>query len=449
VETIFIKEVQYKGQHRIKLIFEYNGELIKKVRKLKDCKWSQTMRCWHLPYCDGSFSFLSSIFGPAVRIIDLNDGCIDNSKHNQGKIVRLNINEQEGIIFISMPYYLKEWILWIRRLSGAWWHPGARIWSVFNTKNNLSSLQSYFAAESCNLEIKKSNYTVRQRQEFKNPAPRNNIPEEYIVQLKLENKSERTIEVYIGFVSQFLNDFKGVDIRNLPSTKIRDYIMEHRQKRSYSESYQNQMVSAIKSFYRNVYNRHFDDGVLPRPKKSYYLPKILPKEYIQRMMDVCRNEKHKIIILMLYGFGLRVGELINVKVYDFDFDRRHLIVIKGKGRRDRVLPVPNILIPLIKKYIKSYLPGEYFIAGQNGEKYSASSIQNVVKKLARKANIKIRVTPHMLRHCYGTHMLERGTDLRYIQRLMGHKSSKTTEIYTHVSMQKLSELTNPLDYINF
>ncbi len=449
VKTIFIKEVQYKGQRRIKLIFEYSEELVRKVRKLQYCRWSQTMRCWHLPYRDSYFSFLSSLFGPSVKIIDLNEAYKDGAEHKQDKIVRLNINEQEGIIFLSMPYYVKEWILQIKRLSGAWWHSGARIWSVYNTKNNMSFLQSYFEAKGCNVEVKKSNYTVRQRKKFKIPAPRNTIPKKYLVQLKLENKSERTIEVYTGFVSQFLNDFKYVDIRNLTSTKIRDYIIEHRQKYSYSESYQNQMVSAIKSFYRHVYNRSFEDGVLPRPKKSYYLPKILPREYIQHMMEVCRNEKHKIIILMLYGFGLRVGELINVKVSDFDFDRRHLVVIKGKGRKDRVLPIPSISIPVIEKYIKSYLPCEYFITGQNGEKYSASSIQNVVKKLASRAGIKIRVTPHMLRHCYGTHMLERGTDLRYIQRLMGHKSSKTTEIYTHVSMQKLNELTNPLDYINF
>jgi len=138
--------------------------------------------------------------------------------------------------------------------------------------------------------------------------------------------------------------------------------MEHRKKRSYSESYQNQMVSAIKSFYRHVYNRGFEDRILPRPKIGHYLPKILPREYIQRMMDVCRNEKHKIIILMLYGFGLRVGELINVKISDFDFDRRQLVVIKGKGRKDRVLPIPNVLILVIRKYIKSYLPVEYFIS---------------------------------------------------------------------------------------
>ena len=255
--------------------------------------------------------------------------------------------------------------------------------------------------------------------------------------------------MYTGFIAQFLNDFKNANIKILTSENIRDYIFEHRQKRSYSESYQNQMVSAIKSFYRYVYDRRFDDGILPRPKRSHYLPKILPKAYIQRMMDVCRNEKHKIILLMLYGFGLRIGELINMKVSDFDFDRRQLVIIKAKGRKDRVLPIPDVLIPMIRKYIKSYLPGEYFITGQNGTKYSALSIRNVLKNLALRAGIKIRVTPHMLRHCYGTHMLERGTDLRYIQKLMGHKSSKTTEIYTHVSMYKLNELTNPLDYINF
>jgi len=449
VETIFLKEFQHKGEHRIKLIFKYNRKLIDEVRKLPGCRWSQAMKCWHIPYRDDYLIFLNSVFEQNIKIINLQEGCRDESVSYRGKVVKLSINEQEGIIYISIPYYVKEWIWQIRKLSGAWWHAGARIWSVYNSMNNLSLLQRYFSAEGCKLEINKSHFTVRQKQKLKKPAPRDMLPKEYVVQLKLENKSERTVEVYTGFIAQFLNDFRGIDIRNLTSDRIRDYILDHRQRMAYSESYQNQMVSAIKSFYRHVYKRSFDDGILPRPKSSHYLPKILPREYIQSMMDVCRNEKHKIILLMLYGFGLRVGELINLKISDFDFNRRQLIIIKGKGRKDRVLPIPNVLIPVIRKYIKSYLPGEYFITGQYGENYSASSIQNVVKNLAKRAGIKLRVTPHMLRHCYGTHMLERGTDLRYIQKLMGHKSSRTTEIYTHVSMHKLNELTNPLDYINF
>jgi len=449
VEIIFLKEAQYDGERRIKIIFKYNREIIERVRKLPGCKWSQTMRCWYMPYRDDYYAFLNSMFGLCIKIINLQGGSGDESAHNRDKAVKLDINEQEGIIFISIPYYVKDWVLQIRRLSGAWWHAGARIWSVYNNRSNLSFLQSYFTTNGCKLEINKSKYSLRQKQKSKKPAPRDILPREYLIQLKLENKSKRTIEVYTGFIAQFLNDFKGIDIMDLSCEKIRDYILDHRQKRAYSESYQNQMVSAIKSFYLHVYKRSFEDGILPRPKKGHYLPKILPREYIQSMMDVCHNEKHKIIILMLYGFGLRVGELINMKILDFDFKRHHLIIIKGKGRKDRILPIPDVLIPVIRKYIKSYLPGEYFITGQNGEKYSASSIQNVVKNLARRAGIKIRVTPHMLRHCYGTHMLERGTDLRYIQRLMGHKSSKTTEIYTHVSMHKLNELTNPLDYINF
>lgn len=449
MDTIYAKVIQHKGQKIIKILFKYNRELIQKVRKLPDCRWSQAMNCWYMTYRDDYFPLINSISGPGIKVIDLKTAGRDNAIDKQYTKIRLSINEQEGIVFISMPYYVQEWILQIKKLSGSWWHAGARIWSVYNTRNNLSFLQSYFTAKGCKVEATKSNYTVRQKQKFKKPVLRNLVAEEYLVQLKLENKSERTIEVYTGFIAQFLNDFKGVNISVLASEKIRDYILEHRQKRAYSESYQNQMVSAIKSFYRYVYKRSFDNWILPRPKRSNYLPKILPRESIQRMMDVCRNEKHKIIILMLYGFGLRVGELLNVKISDFDFDRRQLAVIKGKGRKDRLLPIPVVLIPVIRKYIKSYLPSEYFITGQYGNNYSASSVQNVIKNLATRAGIKLRVTPHMLRHCYGTHMLERGIDLRYIQKLMGHKSSKTTEIYTHVSMHKLNELNNPLDYINF
>ena len=201
VETVITKEVQYKGQRRIKLVFKFSRYLIEKIRRLPGSRWSQTLKYWHIPYRDNYFSFLNSILGPDIRIIDLHEQIRNEAKYKRDTIIKLNINEQEGIIFVVMPYYVKEWILQIKRLSGAFWHVGARIWSVYNTKNNLSLLQSYFTAKSCKVELKNSNYTVRQKQKFKNPAPRQIIPGEYLVQLKLENKSERTIEVYTGFIS--------------------------------------------------------------------------------------------------------------------------------------------------------------------------------------------------------------------------------------------------------
>ena len=345
-----------------------------------------------------------------------------------------------------MPY-IKDIILQIKKMDGAWWHTGAKVWSVFFTTENLEKIKELFNKKEYALLIKETSNFDNVNKPFKSPAPRNNIPKDYIVQLKLENKSKRTIEVYTGFISQFLNDFKYKDIEHLTDEEIREYILEHREKRGYSESYQNQLVSSIRSYFKNQFNRSFGPDTLPRPKRSNYLPKVLPREDIQNMIEICRNEKHKMILLMLYGFGLRVGELIQLQLSDFNFDRRHLAIIKAKGRKDRILPIPAIMIPHIKRYQKSYLPKRYFIEGQDGEQYSATSIQSVIRKTAKKADIKQKVTPHMIRHCYATHMLERGIDLRYIQNLLGHKSSKTTEIYTHVSMRKLIDLDNPLDDI--
>ena len=445
---ITTEETYHNNEHRVKLIFRYDVATTQAVKKLKGSRWSETMQCWHIPYTSGYLSDIESVFNTNVNIQPVNNVLHDRHNEIQKIIISIKISRNEGLIYLKMPY-IPEFIPQIKSLDGAWWHPGAKLWSVFYSLENLEFIKKLFNKNDYIIQIKDSDNEDFNKKEFKSRAPRNNLPKDYIVQLKLENKSTRTIEVYTGFVAQFLNDFKGKDIERLGDDEIREYVLEHREQRGYSESYQNQLVSSIRSYYKSQYNREFEPGVLPRPKRSMYLPKVLPREDIQKMIDICKNEKHRMILLMLYGFGLRLSELIKLQMRDIDFDRRHLAVIKGKGKKDRILPIPLVMIPTFKKYIKSYLPKNFFITGQYGEQYSASSIQTIIRRTARQAGIEQRVTPHMIRHCYATHMLERGTDLRYIQNLLGHKSSKTTEIYTHVSMRKLIDLNNPLDDIQF
>ncbi len=446
--TIKTEETYHNNQHRVKLIFDYDAAIIESIKKLKGCRWSQTMHCWHIPYKPDYLTDIKLCISDNTYIELINNEPFEHYFEEQKTIITIKISSNEGLIYLKMPY-IYEYIAQIRNLVGAWWHPGAKLWSIFHTPENLEIIRKLFNKKDYIIQIEELDNAYLNKKEFKPSVAPNNLPKDYIVQLKLENKSPRTIEVYTGFVAQFLNDFEGRNIEQLSDEEIRDYILKHREQRGYSESYQNQLVSSIRSYYRNQYKREFEPTILPRPKRSQYLPKVLPREDIQKMIDICKNDKHRMILLMLYGFGLRLNELIQLQVKDIDFDRRHLAVIKGKGKKDRILPIPLIIMPSIKKYMKSYLPNKFFIAGQNGGQYSDSSIQTIVRRMAEKAGIKQRVTPHMIRHCYATHMLERGTDLRYIQNLLGHKSCKTTEIYTHVSMRKLIDLNNPLDDINF
>jgi len=415
------------------------------------------MHCWHVPDTDVVLKCIHKLMDE-TKIVNnnLNESVFlkknDKKNHTLKGVISnqeelfVTIDKYQDLVFLKFPFndQLKSEI---KTITGWWFHIGVKLWSIPYSNENMVLINQMATKFGYILRIKEWNNYLLVKKANKKPASRNNIPEKYLTQLKLENKSIRTIEVYTGFISQFIKDFVNKDIEHLSNEEIRSYILEHREKRNYSESYQNQMVSSIKSFYRIVYQKEFEQGILPRPKTGRYLPKVLPREDIQRMFDACRNEKHKTILILLYGFGMRVGEVLNLSIQEINFDRKQITILKGKGRKDRSLPIPNELIEVLKKYIKNYMPRKYFIVGQDGGIYSPASIQSLVHNLAYRAGIKRRVTPHMLRHCYATHMLEKGIDIRYIQSLLGHKSSKTTEIYTHIRMHKLNELGNPLDDI--
>jgi len=360
--------------------------------------------------------------------------------------VKIYLNPKGGSIYLELPY-MTDWIAHIKTYEGHHWHPEARLWSVLYNEDNRKRLEIFFKDSGCRLETENLNGDRYPLRSFKNPVSRENVPNEFLKQLKLENKSQRTIEVYTSFVAQFLEHFSGRDITGIDNGELRDYLVGEREEKGYSESYQNQMVSAIKSFYGIVYGRTFEKGILPRPKKGRPLPKVLPREDIQRMMGNCHNQKHKMVLVLLYGMGMRIGEVIGLKTEHIDFDNKRLVIYRAKGRKDRVLPIPKKVLGQMKGYMKVYVPTEYFIYGQDRGQYTQSSIRKMVKDMAKKSHIALRVTPHMLRHCYATHMLEKGTDIRYIQVLLGHKSSKTTEIYTHVSVNRLHDLANPLEDI--
>ncbi len=213
-----------------------------------------------------------------------------------------------------------------------------------------------------------------------------------------------------------------------------------------SFTFQNQTINAIKLFYIKMLNIKHDFEEIERPFRSKPLPKVIPKQDIRRMLEGIYNLKHKTALSLIYGLGLRRSEIINLKLTDLDSRDRVVTIRDSKGRKDRVLPVPDNLFDLIVQYYRAVKPEIWLIEGQKpGTKYSATSLQSIFKKYLAKVKKNHNFTLHSLRHSYATHLLESGTDLRYIQELLGHKSSKTTEIYTHVSMKNLKNIQNPID----
>ena len=185
---------------------------------------------------------------------------------------------------------------------------------------------------------------------------------------------------------------------------------------------------------------------MERPRREHKLPNVLSKEEVAAILHVLPNQKHRTMLSLIYACGLRRGELLNLKPENIDSKRHLLIILKAKGKKDRVVPISDKVITMLREYYKIYKPKIWLFEGQStAEQYSESSLQEVLKNAIQKAGIKKPVTLHWLRHSYATHLLEAGTDLRYIQELLGHKSSKTTEIYTHVSEKSLQKISSPFD----
>jgi integrase/recombinase XerD len=208
------------------------------------------------------------------------------------------------------------------------------------------------------------------------------------------------------------------------------------------------VINSIKLFYQNSYG--LKSGIIPddleRPWQGRKMPKVIAKADIEKMLSLTQNLKHRTALTVIYSCGLRRGELISLQLKDIDFERMTVTILNGKGQKDRVLPLGNKLAGLLKKYIPAYKPKTYLIEGANpGEKYSETSLENIFHKNFAKVKENHNFTLHCLRHSYATHLLEAGTSLRYIQELLGHKSSKTTEIYTYVSMTGLKNIRNPID----
>jgi site-specific recombinase XerD len=273
----------------------------------------------------------------------------------------------------------------------------------------------------------------------------NDITKKYKRLLLQKRYSPNTQRVYSHYFNDFITYFKGANVADLTKEQINNYILTLIKSQNISISQQNQRINAIKFYYEKLLGREKQYYELYRPNKEHKLPKVLSKNEVKKILNSCDNMKHKCILMLIYSAGLRRSELINLKILDIDSERMVINIKGAKGKKDRISLLSDNLLQLLRKYYKKYIPKVYLFEGQNGGKYSPTSVANILKKASLKAGIKKKVTPHMLRHSFATHLLEQGTDLRYIQELLGHNSSKTTEIYTHVSKRAIDKIKNPID----
>lgn len=259
--------------------------------------------------------------------------------------------------------------------------------------------------------------------------------EKFKKNLKLKNYAPRTIEVYSHYVNEFvINSPKTPS--DLTKTDLKTYLVNY----SYcSVSQQNQIISALKFYYMHILNiKRLDTIELQRPRCTRQLPRVIDKDLCLSTIKNIKNVKHRALLGITYGCGLRRSEALNMKIEDIDSNRMLILVRQSKGNKDRYVPLNSFLLNMLRDYYKKYHPKTYLFNGSGNICYSAASMVNVVKRyFGNDAH------PHLLRHSFATHLLEAGVDLRIIQTLLGHKSSKTTEIYTHVSTNILNHVPTP------
>jgi integrase/recombinase XerD len=258
--------------------------------------------------------------------------------------------------------------------------------------------------------------------------------------------SASTIKTYTEALKSFLFFFNTKPIEEITNEDIIIYNNDFILKNKLSASYQNQIVNAVKLFFRTIINKMMNQELIHRPKGEKKLPNVLSKEEVKLILGALSNIKHKTMLSLIYSCGLRRSELLKLKPSDIDSKRNIIIVRAAKGKKDRIVPLSDKILEMLREYYKTHKPKTWLFEGQNeNQPYDERSLSNVLKQALAKTNIKKPVSLHWLRHSYATHLLEAGTDLRYIQEILGHSSSRTTEIYTHVSTQSIQKIISPFD----
>ncbi len=374
----------HKGKSVVQIHFEKDEKLKELLRSATFMRWSMTMNCWYLPFYSG---IVSDLFNA-----------------------------------IKHKYFL-----------------------------DYSALKSndYYHSETPAVTSSNTRVTSRPGDKLSLLTEQHNKRlEEYKYWLKSKRYSANTIDTYVETLKTFLRFFADKSLTEISNDDLIRFNNEYILANKFSASYQNQFVNAVKLFFSVIEHKNLDPDLIHRPKRMKLLPNVLSKEEVKMILNAHRNIKHKAMLSLIYSCGLRCGELLNLRPTDVDSNRKVLIIRQSKGRKDRIAPLSEKIIVLLRDYYVACRPKVYLFEGQKpGTAYDARSLQNVLKQSLVKVNISKPVSLHWLRHSYATHLLEQGTDLRYIQEILGHSSSKTTEIYTHVSTKNIQKIVSPFDYL--
>lgn len=464
--------------------FDYNGEVKARVMSIPGSSYSSTNRCF---YVDDSEENLKLIIKTLKDTVDIDISAlvvseirkedqpaekirrddaikVPEEKKIKGDVrgwgsygpVEFRIKEDEGVLVIKfLGRYDSEWIREIRSYGWCRYDEVSREWLLRWSKVTTDSLADYFSGKGIKLKITKQKADAKLIKERKATGEdlrskllgRKSLDGLDSVRLYLEENrySPRTIESYLAALEFFFRYFSDRDPVCITEEDIGFFLHDYIIRLGYSAAYQNQMISAIKVYYAIAGKGRINLELLGRPRRIRALPKVFSKEEVSSILNSAGNTKHKLLLWIIYSCGLRRSEVTNIRLTDLDRERGIIHIRAGKGMVDRIVPVSVKVWEKIDEYLRAYNPRKYIFEGQGGGRYSTESVYRVFKTALKKAGIMKEVGVHCLRHSYATHLHENGLDIRYIQELLGHKSSRTTEIYTHVSRRNLIQVRSPID----
>lgn len=425
------------------------------VRSIRFVRWNKENLLWEIPNYPGNLQKIKEHFGPRIEQVT------DHQDHSHEEIIAqtpeksiVEIRSDAQTIRVYFRYH-EHLIQYLKKLSISKWDATQKVWKLpYSQKiqadliRAIQSLDLIPLVKEMQPSFKKGN-RIRKAPEKIKP-----IPVAYLKKLEEKRYSPNTIKTYTGLFAEFINFFGDRDLDSLEEKEIMEFSHYLATIRKVSESHQNTAINAIKFYFEKVKSGPRKFYPIDRPIREKKLPEVCSEEEIVNIFRNTKNLKHRTILMTIYSAGLRVGEAVNLKLSHIDSDRMVIRIEKGKGKKDRYSLLSIKTLKTLREYFKAYHPHEYLFEGQRSTKenpipYSERSIQAVLKKSARKAGIKKDISVHTLRHSFATHLLENGADLRYIQELMGHASSKTTEVYTHVTSKGFGNLKSPLDNLDW
>ena len=338
----------------------------------------------------------------------------------------------KDVIFIRFEYD-RALIERVKKLVGVQWCSSEKAWYVLDSalyREKFGLAPKNLTGKAVLLNIHPVNQPALQR---------------YLETLQLKAYSPNTIKTYHNEFAQLLYVLKETMVDTLDETRLRSYFLYCINTLKLSENTLHSRINAVKFYFEQVLRREKFFLEIPRPKKPSILPKVINAQDIKKLFEVTTNLKHNTMLKLCYGMGLRVSEIVQLKISDIDSKNMQVFIEKAKGKKDRYANLPESILTQLRAYFLQYKPKKYLFEGQYGGQYSTRSAQKVFNDALQKAKINKSIGIHSLRHSFATHLIEAGTDISFIQELLGHNDLKTTLRYTHVSKKTIKNIKSPLD----